>query len=308
MSKRVEGDSGESSAPSSGLGRGLTGILESSFLGPSEPVVSALFPARPARQAPQIRQLVTDLAVEVLAHSFGAGALTLVRREAGQTLAVVVSRSNGPGQRSAQVNPSVDFEMSGRLWAALTGHQNSSEQVQLGGSHLLLIRQSIEESVVAVAMLRTERFGVNELRGVDQLLRSVAMMLGEGIPAPPGPPVQVLLTSSGDEFRAAVEIGASGSFLSASSLSNSSFRSVGVAASEEVAIASAAAKLCDSKVSVRFAGRTVVQAKQVSLVILHDSEGLPLFGLSVTDLKSMAGPAEAAFAAAPVIGAGPFAR
>jgi len=285
-------DSPVSGASSSGLGRGLGGILGQAMTDSRAPEVSMLLGASALRKAPEVRQMVSELALQALSESFDTLGVLLVRCDVDQPLAAVTSRI--PEEWS--IDEPVGFEISGRLWGALNKAEDGHEQFGIAGSHLLVTRQSMGTSVVGAAVLRTEEFDSSEVGIVERLLRSVATALGSGSPIPEGASLRVLVQPSGEGVLADVRLGNDGDRRHAAS----------VASDSERAVAQAAAELCDLPLSVRFAGKTVIDNSIVNLVVVDEPAGGPLFGLAITDQSSASGPAEATFAAASVVDAGPY--
>lgn len=279
-------------ASNTGLGRGLSGILGDAMSQSRAPEVTSLLGLAAARRAPEVRRLVTELALQALSETFDSLGVMLVRRDPDRASAAVSSRIPS----SWAIDDPVGFEVAGRLWSALGAPADRREQTPLDGAHLFVTRQSAGESVVAAAVLRREPFAEAEQRIVDRLLRSVSTALGDAGPVPPGVTLDVDPDDSGsvavrlsfDEPGRAPMIGRAEGAMSARTT------------------AAAALGLCSASLSVRFAGTSLINGHRVHLVVVEESGGGPLFGLSVGHPDDPVGPAEAALAAAAVIGIGPF--
>lgn len=280
---------------SSGLGRGLAGILGEALSLDRAPEVSHLLGIR---STPQVRRLATELALSALADGFAADGVIVVSRAAstsevdGRATATVASRlPEGWSGFDAE-----GFEVAGRLWQALDNPQLEFEQVSLGEQHLLICRQESAAGPLAAAIVRGRPFGHAEQRLVARLVRSVALAVNGGREVPSTASIRVLAKSADDGVLADVRLIGPGDRRHAAA----------VGTDEVTAVAAAAAELCNSSLSVVFAGRARVQSEVVTVVVVTDGEG-PLFGLSVTDPTSGTGAVEAVFNAAVAAGADPFA-
>ncbi len=273
----------------SGLGRGLAGILGDALSYDRAPEVSQLLGVR---STPEVRKLATELALTALAEGFAADGVVVVSRPSVGATATVASRLpegwsglDGPG-----------FEVAGRLWSALGDSSFEFEQVALGDQSLLICRQESAAGPLAAAMVRAERFDDHEQRLVARLVRSVALAVNGGREVPSDASIRVLAKTADEGVLADVRLVGPGDRRHAAA----------VGADEVGAIAAAAAELCDLSLSVIFAGRTRVQAQDVTVVVVTDGDG-PLFGLSVTEPTAGTGAVEAVFNAAVAAGADPFA-
>ncbi len=250
-----------------------------------------------ARRAPEVRRLVSELALESLSQRFGAIGVMLVRREFDDSMAAVSSRI----PVAWTIQEPLGFEIAGRLWSALSAPDGHT-QVVVGDTHVLLTRQSTGQpaagqSVVAAAIARSTEFDPNEVHTIVRLLRSVAMALGEEALLPDTGSLRVLSREAESGYLADVRVSAAGSQRHAASVADTADR----------AVAQAAAELCDLALRVLFVGATTVNGSVVTIVVVDEPDGGPFFGLSVTETSSRSGAAEAVFAAAAVVDADPFA-
>ncbi len=273
----------------SGLGRGLAGILGDALSYERAPEVSQLLGIR---STPEVRKLATALALTALAEGFSAEGVVVVSRAVEGTLATVASRlpEGWSGLDAA------GFEVAGRLWSALGDPSLEFEQLPLGDLSLLICRQESAAGPIAAAMVRPEAFDDQEQRLVARLVRSVALAVNGGREVPADASIRVLAKTADDGVLADVRLVGPGDRRHAAA----------VGPDEVSATAAAAAELCDLSLSVVFAGRTRVQAQDVTVVVVTDGDG-PLFGLSVTEPSSGTGAVQAVFNAAVAAGADPFA-
>ncbi len=273
----------------SGLGRGLAGILGDALSYDRAPEVSQLLGVR---STPEVRKLATSLALTALAEGFAAEGVVVVSRAVEGTLATVASRlpDGWSGLDAA------GFELAGRLWMALGDPSFEFAQVPLGDLNLLICRQESASGPLAAAMVRPERFDEQEQRLVARLVRSVALAVNGGREVPADASIRVLAKTADDGVLADVRLVGPGDRRHAAA----------VGPDEVSAVAAAAAELCDLSLSVIFAGRTRVQAQDITVVVVTDGDG-PLFGLSVTEPTAGTGAVEAVFNAAVAAGADPFA-
>ncbi len=128
------------------------------------------------------------------------------------------------------------------------------------------------------------------------LARSVGAALAEPRPLPADHALRVLVREEHDGVLADVRLAVGAERRHAAA----------VAASPARAVAQAAAELCDESMRVSFAGTAPVDERFVTIVVVVDAAGQPLFGLSTHDDDAERAAAEAVFAAAAVAGIDPF--
>ncbi len=275
-----------------GLGKGLAGILGDAMAARPSPEVASLLGQHAARRAPEVRRLVIDLAVEALSHSFGALGVLLARRETDGDHRIELA-STMPARWS--LDEPTGFEIVGRLWGLIDRH-GDDEVVDVDDVSGLFTSAEVGTSRLAAALVRAVPFDDDERRVIGRLLNSVARAFDPSDALPEGAALRVLVRPSAEGSLADVR------------LSNHRGRrhAGSVAATAERAVAQAAAELCDLALRVRFAGTTTVGDNLVTVVVVEEADGGPLFGLAVTDRSSASGPAEATFAAAASIGAAPY--
>jgi hypothetical protein len=279
----------------SGLGKGLSGILGEALSTDRAPEVSELLGISNVRRDPEVRRLVSGLALDSLADGFGADAVVLVSRDEDNELASVSSRLPA----SWESLEAVPFETIGRLWSALDDDDMLDEQqTTLGeGVSLLLCRSNVQRHVTATAVLRSRPFDDNEIQTISRLVRSVAHAIHGDAALPSETSIRVLTRESEDGLLADVRLGDEHGRRNAAAVGDDAVS----------AVAHAAAELCDAALTVSFAGQTTVLKSLVTIVILLDDSGGPLLGLAVTDTAAATGPVEAVFRAARVVNLDPFA-
>lgn len=283
--------SGSNTTPT-GLGKGLAGILgETRNVAPTTGV-SDLIGSVKVRRSPAVREMVTELAIASIATAFDTDGVVIARRDAEGKLATLASQI--PASWTA-LYP-VMFEVAGQLWKALDSGTDGQFQTPIGDYSFLLCRQTSHDGPMAAAVVRKRSFNDAEAQTVGRLVRSVGSALSESILVPTDGAIRVLSQKVDDGYLADVRIG----------IADDRRHGAAVAESSCAAIAQAAAEICDVDFDVQFAGQATVDEKLVTMVVLGDHFGGPLFGLSVTDLASSAGPAEAVFGAARVINGDPF--
>lgn len=294
-----------------GLGKGLGGILGDALSADRAPEVSGLLGVAKVRRDPEVRKLVTELALESLAAGFGADGALIVTRDGEGELASVSSRLP-PGWNTLEATA---FECVGRLWKLLgdppdslgfdrsAGASDESaqaqlpvEQVTVGATSVLLCQCSAGSSPMAAAVLRSTPFDQREQQTVYRLVESVAVALHGDTSPPADAQIRVLTREAGEGVLADVRVDDGSDRRNAAS----------VAADQVTAVARAAAELCDTALSVEFAGQSRIQSCLVTVVTLTDELGGPLFGLAVSDPASSTGPVEAVFSAASVANYDPF--
>lgn len=293
-----------------GLGKGLGGILGDALSADRAPEVSGLLGVAKVRRDPEVRKLVTELALESLAAGFGADGALIVARDADGELASVSSRLPS-GWNTLEATA---FESVGRLWKLLEepaslrpdqadeavgtsfSAQIPVEQITVGATSLLLCRCMAGSSPMAAAVLRSTPFDQREQQTVYRLVESVAVALHGDTSPPADAQIRVLTREAGEGILADVRVDDGSDRRNAAS----------VAADQVTAVARAAAELCDTALSVEFAGQSRIQSCLVTVVTLTDELGGPLFGLAVSDPASSTGPVEAVFSAASVANYDPF--
>lgn len=306
--QRVRSVASERSASASGLGRGLAGILGDALATDRAPEVSQLLGVSGVRRHPEVRRLVSELALASMAEGFGAQSVILVSKDSDGRLSSVATRL----APSWHLLDPVAFETVGRLYQALATPDDgdvsdhpcglSSEQVSLDGAALLVCRSSSGSLVTATAVVRGVAFDANEQATIGRILRSVAVALQGETDTRLLQRLSVELatprtSAPGDRSVAHVTLAGNG---------QSELRE-GLAEHDDpvTAVAAAAARACAESLEVSFAGQTRFQdgpsTHVVTVVVLQDGNG-PLFGLSVTEPASTTGPAEAVLNAAGVIG------
>lgn len=275
-----------------GLGKGLAGILgEMVDVAPTLGVTD-LLGAQRVRQSAAVREMVTETAISAIASAFGTDGVVIVRRDELGELATLASKipSSWTG-----LDPLL-FEISGQLWNLLEEGADGQIQVEVGGYSLLLCRQSSDDGSMAAAVVRKHPFIEIEIQTVGRLVRSVGSALHQPVLIPADNAIRVHSQDSTDGVLAEVRLGTADD------------RRHGAALAPDVAtaIARAAAEICDLAFQVQFVGQTPIDGKTVTMVVLGDEGGGPLFGLSVTEEGDPTGPAEAVFGAARVISGDPF--
>lgn len=128
------------------------------------------------------------------------------------------------------------------------------------------------------------------------LARSVGSALAEPRPLPTDHALRVLVREEHDGVLADVRLALGAERRHAAAVADSPVR----------AVAQAAAELCDESMRVSFAGTAPVDGRFVTVVIVVDASGQPLFGLSTHDDDAERAAAEAVFTAAAVAGIDPF--
>lgn len=275
----------------SGLGRGLSGILGDVADHQPSREVSELLGSASGRDTPQIRRLVTELAVESISTGFAADGVLMARRCADGTIDPLQTRLGSSWSPSDPFG----FEVNGRLWETVDRDLPAIRQLEVGRSRVLLARHQFGSSIIATAVVRSEPFDPTEQDQLDCLLRSAARSIEVDTSIPETTSLRVLVTPSDDRFLADVRL-----------VDGVSRRhGASVADTEDRAVAQAAVELCDLPMEVRFAGSTRIDDDHVSIVVLNGDSG-PVFGLAITGRMSSAGLVEATFAAAASAGADPF--
>ncbi|MFT7648241.1 MAG: hypothetical protein ACI8Y4_002992 [Candidatus Poriferisodalaceae bacterium] len=294
-----------------GLGKALSGILGDAAAAERAPEVSGLLGAAQLRRGPEVRSLITGMALDSLVDGFGAETALIAARDDAGGLAAVGARLPANWNTLSEVA----FETVGRLWAvlgesnqAVSGQADSGqavldarasddfEQVEMDGAFLLVCRCATASRPIAAAMLRGTRFSSQEERTIARLIRSVALALYSDVALPSDAAIRVLTRAADDGVLADVRVGDS----------NDRRNAAAVADDAVTAVARASAELCDAALSVKFVGQTRVHSSLVTVVVLDDADGGPLFGLAVTDPASTTGPVEAVFSAAAVASYDPF--
>lgn len=275
-----------------GLGKGLAGILgETRDVAPTTGVTDLLRSVR-VRRSPAVREMVTQMAISSIATAFDTDGVVIARRDSDDHFATVASQvpSSWTG-----LDPLM-FEVVGQLWGQLESGHDGQLQRQLGGYEFLLCRQTSQDGPMAAAVVRKQPFSESEAKTVGRLVRSVGSALSDSILVPADSAINVAAQRGDGGYVAEVRLG-----------SQEGGRH-GAAAGESAAasIAAAAVKICVVGLEVQFVGQATVDAKLVTMVVLTDNTGGPLFGLAVTDSQSCVGPAEAVFGAARVVGGDPF--
>ena len=277
---------------STGLGKGLAGILGETLDVAPTVGLAELLGSQKVRRSPAVREMVTELAISSIATAFGTDGVVIVRRDDEGKLATVASKI--PAGWSG-LDPLM-FEVCGQLWSQLDSGEDGQIQDEIGGYSFLLCRQSSQDGPMAAAVIRSRPFDDIEVQTVGRLVRSVGSALGESILIPPDSAIRVLSQESHDGVLADVRLGTA----------DDRRHGAAVAENAPTAVAHAAAEICDVDFDVQFVGQTMVEDQLVTMVVLGDHFGGPLFGLAVTDASSSTGPAEAVFGAARVINGDPF--
>jgi hypothetical protein len=281
----------ERSTTASGLGRGLSGILGDVAGHEPSREVSELLGSVSRRDSPGIRRLVTELAADSISNGFAAEGVLMARRSADGTIDPLQTRLGS----TWSTNDPFGFEVNGRLWQTLEREIDETRQFEIGPSSVLFARHQLGTSVMATAVVRSTPFDEAEQAQLGGLFRSAARAIEVDTAIPEKISLRVLVTPSGDRFLADVR------------LVDGTARRHGasVADTEDRAVAQAAVELCDLPLDVRFAGSTLVDDDDVSIVVLDGDSG-PVFGLAITGRMSSSGLVEATFAAAACAGADPF--
>lgn len=274
-----------------GLGRGLAGIIGDTLSQAPGSGVNELLGVEKVLRSPEVRELVTQLALQAIVDGFDANGVVLVRRDNGEMAALTCDL--GPSWNGFDAQ---SFEVSGRLWAQLNQSVSSYDQQSFDGTHVLFCNQAGADSAMAAAVIRSTPFDDAEASRVADLVRSVGAALAKPAGIPSGHSMRALTKDTTDGVLADIRLSAGDDNRHAAS----------VADTPQMALACAAAELCDDKLSVGFAGDARVEGSNVDLVVLNRSTGGPLFGLAVTEPTATTGPAEAVFAAAAAVGIDPF--
>ncbi len=284
------------------MGRGLAGILGDALAAERAPGVSQLLGLTGVRRHPEVRRLVSELALSAMADGFGAQTVLLVSQDADGRLSSMATRL----APNWNLLDAVAFETVGRLYQALgrvTDDQGrpscalSSDEVAVEGSSVLVCRSAETSLVTATAVVRSSPFTPSERETIGRILRSVAVAFHGQTDPELLRRVAVEVEEIDGEWIAEVRLGASDDAPARSGRH--------VDADRTTAVAVAAASACSPLLEVTFAGETDVADgpvnHTVTVVVLQDGGG-PLFGLAVTDPASSTGAAEAVLNAAGVIG------
>lgn len=255
---------------------------------------------------------MTETALSAIAEGFGAEAVAIARLDdEGQP--VVSSRVPPSWEESA----SLTFELYGQLWGLLERRglpadarpprrgRRSHEaelatyhQVELGHRPTWLGWHTTASGDLAAAVVRGRPFSDEEQATLSRLVRSVAVAISIGQSNLPARGSRTaLVRQDGDRWRAEAIVEADGKRR----------RAFADAATAELAVARAAAKLCRVPAEVSFAGRTELDGSSVTLVVVHDAQNAPFLGLAVTESDDQAGAVEAVFSAVAVM-CGPGSR
>lgn len=287
----TRGSSSQPSSSHSGLGRGLSGILGDAAGHTPSREVSELLGSATRKKSPELRRLVTELAVDAIANGFSADGVLMARAGRDGEIDPLETRLGS----SWSAGDPVGFEINGRLWAALNDETLDVSSTTIAGYNVLLGRHHLGDSVIATAVVRARPFDDLEPAQLDGLIRSAARAIEIDSSIPETTSLRVLVTPSEDRFLADVRL-----------VEGTTRRhGASVADTEDRAVAQAAVELCDLPMDVRFAGSTRVNDDHVSIVVLNGDSGT-VFGLAVTGRMSSAGLVEATFAAAAAAGADPF--
>lgn len=279
-------------AATTGLGKGLAGILGDMVdVAPTEGV-NELLGSQEVRRSAAVREMVTEMAISAIASGFATDGVIIARRDGDGQLATVASKV--PSSWSG-LDPLM-FEVSGQLWRMLHSGTDGQIQDDVGSYHFLLCRQSSQDGPMAAAIIRKRPFDDHEVLTVGRLVRSVGSALGESLLIPPDSAIRVLSQESNDGVLADVRLG----------LADDRRHGAAVAESAPIAIARAAAEICDIDLEIQFVGQSTVDESLVTMVVVSAHSGGPLFGLAVTDPSASTGPAEAVFSAARIVNGDPF--
>ena len=288
----------EQAKTSTGLGKGLAGILGAAQQQSRAPEVSQLLGSKAVRHDPEVRKLVSELGLRYIADSFGSDGALIARREHGEDLPTITSQL--PAEWSTLDR--FGFTLAGRLWHTMERSENGAEQIEIAGKYVLLSKQSDSESnATAATVVRGRLFTAAEQTTIVRLLHSIsAAASGDGFDVALDGVVDATVEPRGTESVVTLTLlGPAGGPTSTA-----------VGASEASAAATAACGLCSQPLTIQFAGETVVNKTLVSLVVARTGSGgsasTPIFGLAVGASSSALGAAEAVFRAARVIEADPF--
>ena len=281
-----------SGATPTGLGKGLAGILGETLAVAPTSGVAELLSSQKVRRSSAVREMVIEAAISAIASAFSSDGVVIARRESAGHLAAVASELPASW---VGLDPLM-FEISGQLWKLLESGSEGQTQDEIDGYNFLLCLQSGQDGPTAAAVIRKQPFDEKEVHTVGRLVRSIGFALNDSFSFPSSSSLAVSSEPYGDSILADVRLG----------IAQDCQHTTAVAEDMATAVAVAAAELCDPNFDVQFVGQTTVEKKLVTMVVLGDDGGGPLFGLSVTDLASSNGPVEAVFGAARVIGRDPF--
>lgn len=279
-----DGDVGASAAPNTGLGRGLSGILGDVAGHAPAKEVSALLGSSARRNSPEVRRIVAELAVDTMSASFAADGVLMARLGADGEVDPLQTRLASTWAPSDPLG----FEVNGRLWNCLTERTSVQGQVPIGRLNVLFARHKIGAVVIATAVVRSRKFKQSEQDQLAGLIRSAARATEIEASLPEASRVRVDLSAATDgATSAAVELVIEGSTRTG----------LGTGASADTATAAATIDLLDVDVELRFAGSTIVDGDNVTIVVLAGSSGT-VFGMAITGAGSKNGAVEATFSAA----------
>lgn len=282
-----------SGAPSnSGLGRGLSGILGDVDRHAPAKEVSALLGSSARRNSPEVRRIVAELAVDTMSSAFAADGVLMARLGADGAVDPLQTRLAGTWAPSDPLG----FEVNGRLWNCLTERTSVQGQVPVGRLNVLFARHKIGPVVIASAVVRSRPFERAEQDQLAGLIRSAARATEVEDSLPASATVKVDISSTSDNATsAAVEL----------VINHSAKTGRGIGGTADAATSQATIDLLGLDADLRFAGSTIVDGDQVTIVVLNGGSGT-VFGLAVADRASNSGAVEATFSAAVSAGLNPL--
>ena len=275
-----------------GLGRGLSGILGDVADHAPAREVSALLGSSAVRNSPEVRRIVGELAVDTISASFAADGVLMARLGAKGEVDPLQTRLAS----SWAPNDPVGFEVNGRLWNCLTERTSVQGQVPVGRLSVLFARHKVGPVVIATAVVRSREFTRSERDQLAGLIRSAARATEVDSSLPEESKLEVEVRSDDDgAFTSVVEL----------EIDRGLRSGAGTGSSAATATAMAAIDVFGLDAELRFAGSTVMDGDDVTIVVLNTESGT-VFGLAVSGPASGSGTVEATFSAAVSAGLDPF--
>ncbi len=297
-------------SPASGLGKDLSGILDSAYTAERSPEVAGLFGRVGAADASAVRRLVSEIALGALMGGFDAEGALLAWQSEGvpepelaADVGPIWQRIDGPG-----------FTLAAKIGAMLERTPNGSEldkdwpapmEFEVNDRSVRIGRQDAGSVRLASALIRSTPLGATDQVPLRSLLRSVAAaMAGERYAVPPGGDLTVTIRQAGaiDDRSASA---AGGGPVAVLGYGSGEGRALVEAPGDDVpmAVAAAAAALLSEPYDVEFAGQSDIGGnRQVTVVVLSGADGAPIVGLSIDPPRSRLGPAAAVLNAAQSVG------
>ncbi len=284
------------------MGRGLAGILDAPSqisAVPGSSGLTTLFGTERNRAGGHVRQYVLDAALGAIMDAFGLDGV----------VAAGLGRDDTPVSLALQLPPSVQrgspllFEIYGRLWQQLQLDDDGVAprhlellQYRMGAQWVSLFPLQLSGTGgtirCAAAVFREQQFTPVEARALVRSLRAmVAVVSGsDDEDSTNRPLVTASVSSRSPEVSAEVTIAldpSGGSTLT------------GTARARDIvaAIACAAANACRPQCEVLYAASIDLEDLSVTIVIVQETGGAPVLGLSLRPQGDHTGPAEAVFSA-----------